>query len=154
MSWLVITLIILVGCAVFFIEVFFFPGITVVAVAGGVIMFLGIYFSFTYFGVEAGIITLFGTIVFNLIIFFIALKSGFWKRFALHDTNKSYVNVIDPEIKIGDEGVAMSKIGPIGKAQIHEKDYEVQSQGEYITEQSKVEVIKIHDNKIFVKSKT
>ena len=154
MSWLVICLIILVGCAVFFIEVFFFPGITIVAIAGGIIMLSGVYFSFVDHGTPAGVLTLLGTIVFNLIIFFIALKSGFWKRFALHDTNKSHVNVIDHSVKIGDEGFAMSKIGPIGKAQFNEKDYEVQSQGEYITERSKIEVIKIHDNKIFVKSKT
>ncbi len=155
MSWLIIILIILVGCAVLFIEVFFFPGVTVVAIAGGVIMFFGIYFSFITYGTGAGLLTLFGTILFNLVLFAIALKSGFWKRFALQDTNTGKVNVISPEdVKVGEEGIALSKIGPIGKALLNDKEYEVRSQGEYIEQQTKIEVTKIHDNKIFVKSKT
>jgi membrane-bound ClpP family serine protease len=135
--------------------VFFFPGVMVVALAGGFIMLFGIYFSFTTYGTGAGLLTLAGTIVFNLVIFIIALKSGFWKRFALQDTNTGKVNVILPdEIKVGEEGIALSKIGPIGKALLNDKEYEVRSQGEYIEQQTKIEVTKIHNNQIFVKTKT
>ena len=58
------------------------------------------------------------------------------------------------QIKIGDAGVAQSKIGPIGKALINDISCEVQTLGEWINSGTSIEVIKVSLNKIIVKAKT
>ena len=155
MSWWVVILILVVGWILVFLEVFFIPGITLFAAIGTITMIAGVVLAYSNFGVAAGTITLAGTAVFTFLSIVFGFKSGLFKALTLKDTVKGKMNVVDEsKIKVGDEGTALSKIGFIGKGLFHETVYEVQSMGEYIDENSPIEVIKIAHNKIFIKQKT
>jgi membrane-bound ClpP family serine protease len=63
-------------------------------------------------------------------------------------------NVIEADsVKVGDEGIAISRLVPMGKALINNQYFEVSSSGDFIDEQSKVVVTKIEFNKIYIKKK-
>ena len=55
-------------------------------------------------------------------------------------------------LKEGDVGESSSSLKPIGKALFGDKEYEVSSRGNFITEKQSVKIIKIDKNKIYVES--
>jgi membrane-bound ClpP family serine protease len=57
-------------------------------------------------------------------------------------------------VKIGDEALAISRIAPSGKALHAGQTIEVHSTEGYIEENTKIEIVKISMNKIFVKPKS
>lgn len=65
------------------------------------------------------------------------------------------MNVVDDKIfHIGETGVAHSKIAPLGTARFGDWMGEVRSFGEYVDAGEPIEIVKIEDAKIFIKSKT
>ena len=155
MSWWLVILILFVGWLLVFLEVFFIPGITLFAAIGTMTMIAGVVFSFSNFGVLAGTLTLVGTAVFTFLSIVVGYKTGVFNGLTLRDTVKGKMNEIDTAlIKVGDSGIALSKISFIGKGLFNDATYEVQSMGEYIEEGQPIEVIKISMNKIFIKQKS
>lgn len=155
MSWWLVILILFIGWLLVFLEVFFIPGITVFAAIGTITMITGVVFAYSNFGVVAGTITLAGTAIFTFLSIVIGYKTGVFSGITLKDTVKGKMNEIDAsDIKVGDTGIALSKISFIGKGMFHDATYEVQSMGEYIDEGMPIEIIKISPNKIFIKQKT
>ena len=155
MGWLGVILILLVGWFLVFLEVFFIPGTTVFALIGSLTMAAGVAISFSQFGMVGGLLTMFGSAIFTFLSIVFGFKSGLLKGLTLRTQNKGKANEIDEtKIKIGDSGIAASKIAPIGKALFNDVAYEVQTLGEWIVEGTPVEVSKIYLNKIFVKAKT
>lgn len=154
MSWWLVILILLVGWILVFLEVFFIPGITLFAAVGTLTMIAGVVIAYSNFGVVAGTITLVGTALFTFLSIIFGFKTGLFKALTLKDTVKGKMNVVDEsEIKVGDVGIALSKISFIGKGLFNNITYEVQSMGEYIDENAAIEVIKISFNKVFIKQK-
>lgn len=154
MTWWIVILILFIGWLLLFLEVFLIPGITVLAAVGTITMIGGVVLAYSHFGVVAGTATLAITAIFSALSIVIGFKTGLFKAFTLKDTVKGKMNLIDEsKIKEGDVGIALSKIGPIGKGLFDDVTYEVQSMGEYIDEGNPIEVIKIEWNKIFIKQK-
>jgi membrane-bound ClpP family serine protease len=154
MSWLAISGLIVLGCALLFIEIFFIPGTAVLALIGVFTMLLSVYFSFTTHGATGGLIAIGGSIVLFVFSLWIAFKSGLLQRLSLKTTNQGRMNVVDDKIfHLGETGIAHSKIAPIGTARFGDWMGEVRSFGEYVDAGEPIEIVKIEDTKIFIKSK-
>lgn len=61
--------------------------------------------------------------------------------------------VEEENIKVGDTGVTITRLAPIGKIKINDIVVEGKSTGQLIDQQTEIEVIKILKNQIIVKSK-
>ncbi|MBA3648341.1 MAG: hypothetical protein H0W62_07300 [Chitinophagales bacterium] len=154
MSWWEVILILLAGWILVFLEVFFIPGITIFAAIGAMSMVTGVVLAYGTFGIVSGTITLISTALFTVLSIMFGFKSGLFNVITLKTIQHGKMNLIDTEkIKVGDIGIALSKIGTIGKALFNDTTYEVESMGEYIDEKTPIEVIKISMNKIFIKMK-
>jgi len=152
MSWWGVIIILFVGWLLVFLEVFFIPGTTLFAVIGTVTMISGVVIAYSNFGIVGGTLTLIVTAIFSLFSIIFGFKSGLLRGLTLRTQNKGKTNEIDEsKIKVGDMGVALSKIGPIGTGLFNDATYEVQTLGEWVIEGTPIEVIKISLNKIFVK---
>ena len=150
-TWLVIIGLILFGLGLIIIEVIFVPGTTIVGILGIILAGVGIYLSFKNFGNNVGTIVLVGTAIIALIALVTSFRTGVWKKFALKDQISSKFNEhIEIAMHEGDEGVALSSLKPIGKAEINEKVFEVKTNGNYVDAGERVKVIKIDKNKIIV----
>ena len=151
MEWLIVLTLIVLGIILIIIEVIFIPGTTIVGIIGFGIAGFGIYLSYVNFGPTTGTTVLLISLLTSAIVLIIALKSGVWKKLALQKTNVGKVNeeyVI--KLQTEQQGTAVSALRPVGKAEFDDKEYEVQTIGDYIDAGTKIKVIMIKDRKIFV----
>jgi membrane-bound ClpP family serine protease len=151
MEWMIVISLVLFGLLLLVVEVIFVPGTTVVGVAGFVFLVLGIGLAFRYFGSEVGWAATGGAALAFGIIFYFSFKTDVWKRFSLKSSIKSKVNEGELEqLAAGEEGVAISALRPVGKAELTRKIYEVKTQGQYIDSGTRIRIVKIISNQIFV----
>ncbi len=151
MEWLIILTLIILSITLIVIEVIFIPGTTIVGIIGFGIGGLGVYLSFVNYGAGTGTIVLLSTVVLTGIILIIAFKSGVWKKLSLKKVSGSKVNeefVI--ELKPGQNGVAISALRPVGKAEFGDKEYEVKTVGDYVDAGKKITIISISGRQILV----
>ena len=134
-------------------ELVFLPG-----AALGVILSLASYAAATYFafvriGLVGGFITLGIILLLSLIATIISLRAKTWQRFALKNKVEGQsMQTPAEEVKIGDCGVTISRLSPMGKVLIGGKEYEAKSAEAYIDQRTEVTVIGFENFTIIVKS--
>ncbi len=151
MSWLLIIILIVVGVLFLLLEVLIIPGITLAGIVGFGALFIGIWQAYSSKGIVEGHITLGATIVVTVITLYFSFKSGTWKRMALKSTVDGKMDQLQGiEIKVGDEGMSVSRLAPSGKALINNEIIEVHTFGEFIDQEKELTVISVKENKITV----
>lgn len=152
---IVIIAVILLGVVFMLIEIFLLPGISIAGIAGAIFLIGGIIYAYIFQGSTVGNITLAGATVLMGGSFFWLLKSKSLRKISL-DTNiegkvdTSYLQ----QIAVGDTGVAVSRLNPIGQVLINDIEAEGKSfDGEFIDEDTEVEVVKIETYNVLVKRK-
>ncbi|MEE4178757.1 MAG: NfeD family protein [Bacteroides sp.] len=154
MSWLVILGLILVGVIFLLLEILVVPGTTIVGLIGAGMVIGAVVTAFSTFGVQAGVLTLAGSLVISVLAIVLALKSNTWRKAMLNTEINGRVNVVEPDkIVVGDEGVSITRLNPMGKALIKDEFYEVTSKDNLINENTPLVVVKVDGNKIIVKPK-
>ena len=155
MTWTIIAVLIIVGFLFLLLEILVLPGTNIAGILGFVLIGIGVWQAYAVYGGTAGTITLGGTMVLSVLFLYYALKSKTWKKASLKKEITSKVNVIDTDnIKVGDQGITISRINPMGKAKINNEYFEVSSSGGFIDENTEIEVTHLNHNKITIKSKS
>jgi membrane-bound ClpP family serine protease len=142
---------IVIGLVFLLVEILVTPGVVLGIIGLGFISF-GVFQAYQMYGNTTGNIVLFSVGVFTVGVVLLALKSGVWTRMASTGTieGKAKENAIDL-VDVGDLGKALSAMRPLGTGLINGKKVEVSSEGEAIEAGSQIEVIRINQNKIFIK---
>ena len=73
--------------------------------------------------------------------------------FKLNRVLKDQLDWVHGQVKVGDTGKCISRLSPIGKAMINNREFEVTSSSDYIEENSTVVVTMVSRNKIVVNLK-
>jgi membrane-bound ClpP family serine protease len=153
MNWAIIITIILIGIIGLVLEFLVVPG-GIVGVVSGLIIAGGIGMAYYQYGALAGNITLIVTVVGILIGIVFLLRSRTWKKLMLNTQIDSKVNEVnEAKIKVGSEGITVSRLAPGGKASFDGEIAEVFSAQEFIDENKEITVLKIEGNRITVKLK-
>jgi membrane-bound ClpP family serine protease len=154
MHWLLIASLIIIGLVFLVLEILVIPGVGIAGVIGFLLIAVGVWQSYSVYGTIAGHLVLAGTFILTVLALFISLRGKTWRKLALSTSIDSKVNVIDHElIRKGDSGKTVSRLAPMGKAQINGEFYEVSTNGDFIDQQTEIVVEKIEYNKIIVKRK-
>lgn len=153
MSLLAIILLILLGILLLLLEFLVVPGITIAGIGGVVSMIVAVVFAYTVHGPVVGNYVLLGTLFTMILFLYIAFKTGTWRKVMLNNSVVSKVDygLANETIKVGDKGITLTRLNPIGKVMINDQMVEGKSLGGFINEKTKVEVIKIQTNNIIVK---
>ncbi len=152
LSLSVIAMLILVGLVLLLLEILVIPGAGFAGITGFALIGVAIWQAFAHHGSVAGGVTVAITVVLSVGIIYWALKSKTWKKISLKTRIDGKVNVIDEaEIKKGDTGITTGRLAPMGKAEINGKYYEVTTQGDFLDQNTPIEVMKIEFNTIYVK---
>ncbi|PKQ65119.1 hypothetical protein BZG02_04645 [Labilibaculum filiforme] len=152
MTALIIVLLIVFGIVLLLLEFLVIPGITVAAIGGVLMIVGGIYMSYDHYGSSIGHLTILATVIFGIISLFLALKSKTWNKIMLNTEVDSKVQKLDDEnINIGDQGICVSRLAPMGKVKLDQKIVEARSTGSYVDEKTKVIVVGIVDKVVIVK---
>ena len=148
-----ILVLIFFGIALIVLEILIVPGL-IVGIAGGVFMFMGIMWAWQVYGNTGGIIVGISSLVVLTISIYLALKSGFCQRFSLKDKLDGKVNVILTEnLNVGDFGAAVSSLRPMGTVKVNGQQFEATSEGQMIPPNYPIEIVRIEENKVFVKAR-
>lgn len=148
-----IILLILLGIFLLMLEILFVPGM-VLGFISVILMLVGIYFSFKDYGTTMGIIVFAGTTVASILSVYWAFHSPLWKKLKVQSLVDGKANALaDGKINAGDTGKTISRLNPMGKALINNMTVEVQVIEGFIDPNKDITVIKVGQNKIFVKLK-
>ncbi|MCF8275823.1 MAG: hypothetical protein K9J17_03730 [Flavobacteriales bacterium] len=149
----VVIALLLLGILLILLEIIFIPGTTIVGVGGIILLAIGIYLTYAYLGTTAGHIALAACVAVVFLSLVVLLKGNTWKRMAL-DSSIDGRTLADmhTQVAVGDKGVTISRLNPMGKALFGEKMLEVTADGEFVDEAKDIEVVKVEQNKIKVKT--
>lgn len=151
MLWVIIS-IILVGLILVFLEIFLIPGTTLFGIVGGVALLIGVILIYSNYGNQWGNIAAVSSGVACLITVVAGFKVIQSNKLAMKAEIKGRVNELEKHLyNVGDKGIAVSELRPNGKGIFNDTKVDIYSNGEYIQRDTEIEIIRIANDKIFVK---
>ena len=139
-----------VAILLFLLEIFLLPGITIAGVGGVLFAIGGIIYAYSV-GPVAGHITLVGSLVVFFGIFFRLLRKNSFQRVALKtDVDSTLTSTREMGLQIGDQGITLSRLAPIGKARFNNTTVEAKAQEDFIDEQTPVVIVRIEGYNVVV----
>ena len=155
MNLLIILFLIILGIVLLLIEFTILPGITIAGVGGVLLFAYSIYLAFTSYGALVGFITLAFVLIVAPTLVVLLFKGKAGKKMVLSTVLSGFVNEIDPEkVKIGDVGVTVGRLAPMGKIKVNNEVVEARSTGIFIDPGEKVRIIQIEKSLITVEPLT
>ncbi|KAA6301938.1 MAG: hypothetical protein EZS26_001941 [Candidatus Ordinivivax streblomastigis] len=154
MDLLIVIVLCLIGLLLILAEIFLIPGVTITMVAGIAASMGGVYYAFTRLGTSAGIIVLLIMLTFIIVSCIYLVRSKTLDKMGL-ETNSDSTVVPDEALKIavGDEGISLSRLNPMGKVEVNGIVMEGKSFDEFIDEKTKIIVVKVSAMQLIVKTK-
>ena len=151
---LIIVFVMIAAIGLLLAEIFLLPGITIAGIAGALFAVGGIVYAYTI-GATAGNITLASSIVTFSGLFLWLVRSNSFRRVSLKTNIESTVeSPRNMDLKIGDEGITLSRLAPIGKARFNHITIEAKSPNEFIDENTPVVIIRIDGYNVVVEKKS
>ncbi len=151
MNLLIILFLIFLGIVLLLIEFTILPGITIAGVGGLLLFGYSIYLAFVSYGNLVGFLTLAFVLLFSPILIFRLFKGKSGKRLVLKTVLKGFTNEINQEkVKVGDVGVTIGRLAPMGKIKVNDEVVEVRSTGNFVDPGEKVRIIQIDKSLITV----
>ena len=146
---LVVTLI-LFGLVLMFIEIMLIPGVGVAGILGVASMAASSVYAFVEVGATTGYVVTGINAVLLILLMVLALRAKTWERFSLKTRIEAKAIVPESSLSIGDRGIAMTRLAPMGSVRFGDKVLEVTAYDSLVDAGQEVEVVFIDDNKVFV----
>lgn len=154
MDILIIILLVLIGVFLVILEIFFLPGVTVAGFSSLIFFGGGIYYAFVNLGATAGYITIAVSVIACVagIIWFMKSKS-LDKMSLKTDIDSVAPTQVDDSIKVGDEGVAISRLNPMGTVLVGTVQVEGKTREDFIDEGTPVIIERVERTSVIVHKK-
>jgi membrane-bound ClpP family serine protease len=152
MDIIIIVTFLLLGILLLLVEVFLIPGTTIAGV-GGTIFFIGaIIYAFNISSIYGIYSMILSFLILGIAIYYF-VKSKTLDKLSLHAEIDGKIDPLkDSKVKIGDKGISVSRLAPVGKVRIHNTVLDAKSVNEYIDAGVEIEVIQINRTNIDVKT--
>ncbi len=151
MNLLIIVFLIFLGIVLLLIEFTILPGITIAGIGGLLLFAYSIYLAFTSYGTLVGFITLGFVLIVSPVLVVKLFKGRSGKKMVLNTVLSGFTNEINEEkVKIGDIGITVGRLAPMGKIKVNDEVVEVKSTGTFIDPGEKVRIIHIEKSLITV----
>lgn len=147
---LIVTLII-VGLLLIFAEVLIIPGVGVAGILGLLSLGGSCFYAFSQMGNTVGAIVTAVNVALVVGLTVYVLRAKTWRRLSL-DTNIDSKAVADDSVlEIGDKGITVSRLAPMGSARFGTESVEVKSLEGFIDPDVEVEIVLMEEGKIYVR---
>lgn len=147
---LIISLII-IGLLLIFAEILLIPGVGVAGILGLLSLGGSCAYAFVQMGNAVGAVVTGVNILLVVGLSIYVLRAKTWKRLSLNTNIDSKAVVADEGISVGDRGVTVSRLAPMGTARFDMQLLEVKSLEGFLDPEIDVEVVLIEDGKVYVK---
>lgn len=152
MNIFLVTLLVVFGVALMVLELFFIPGIGAAGVFGVVSMGAGVALAYMRISPTAGNITLVAVVVLLIVAIWLFLSGKTLDKISLKTEVSGKVDLVsDMQLQPGDKAVTSSRLAPMGKITVGEKEVEAKSTGEFIDQATAVEIVRMEGNVAVVK---
>ncbi len=152
MTLTIVILLLLVSIALILVEIFLIPGVGIPVIAGLVLLGVTLFSAYSI-DTTTGHITLAASLVVSAGLIALAFRSKTWSKMSVKDEIRSKVIIDTTQLEIGQEGKTQTRLNPIGNVLFNDQQLEARSNGEFIDDHTKVEIVNIEGNKITVKPK-
>ena len=146
----IITLI-LVGLVLIFAEILLIPGVGVAGILGILSMGGSCFYAFNQLGNTAGAIVTAVNALLLVALTIWVLRAKTWKRLTLDTKVDSKAVCSDVRISVGDRGVTVTRLAPMGMVRFGNESVEVKALEGMLDPEKDVEVVMIEDNRIYVR---
>ncbi len=154
MDILIIGTLLVVGIFLIILEIFFLPGITIAGIASILFLAGAIYYAFAELGSTEGFVVLAVSVIAIITTIIWFMRSKTLTRMSLHTEIDSVApTLIDTHIKVGDTGVTLSRLNPMGQIIIGNEKIEAKSLDGFIDENQPVVVEKVENTNVIVRLK-
>ena len=151
MWWITVGLII-VGILLMLVEMLLVPGVGVAGVLSFCSLGAACWYTFSYIGYTAGWWVTVFTLVLLIVMLVLILRKQTWRRFELRTEIESKVNEEPQQVKVGDSGIAQSRLAPMGTGKFDSVTCEVKSHdNSMVAAGTPITVIAVEDNQVIVK---
>lgn len=148
-----IVVLVLFGVLFLVAELVFLPGVSVGALLSLVCYGSAIYLAFSDFGIWTGVAVIGAVALLSLAATVVSLRAKTWQRFSLkQEIRSSSMPRPEDELRPGDRGTTLSRLSPMGKAEIGGRIYEAKSLGAYVEPRREVEVVGFENFSVIVKT--
>ncbi len=148
---LVILLLLIGGIALVVLELVAIPGTAIVGLCGVGLIVYGIMEVFAEYGSVWGLVAIVVSLAICIGLLVYSLRSKTWKRFILNKEIDSKVNTVKNPISVGDVGISITRLAPMGMAEINSQRVEVYTSTSYVEPQTPLVVEAIEGNRIRVR---
>ena len=149
-----VIILIALGILMLLVEILLLPGVTVAGIIGLLFMAAGVYVGYQQGPIQGHVALLFGSVA-SVVMAVYVLRPRTWRRVALREHIDSQAGPnMGKRVQVGDTGTTLSRLAPMGKANIGGQTVEVSSIGQLIDPQQPIVVVKVEENRIIVKPQT
>lgn len=151
MTLTLVILFILIGLFLIWLEFFIVPGITVAGIGGIILILGGVFFAYSNAGQTTGHIVLLSTFILMTVMLMISFRGKTWKKTVLETNIDGVVEGVDKtKVKVGDKGMTISRLAPMGKVMINGEIMEAKSKLGLVDENVDVVVLEIYSTNVMV----
>ena len=149
---LIIISLVLVGILMMLIEFLLTPGMGFAGIVGLASFVGACVYAFIKAGTQTGTIVTAVVAVIVVILFVWMLRSKSWKKLEQQEQIDVKTNTEVERVSVGDKGVTLSRLVPIGKVKFEKVTCEAHNaDGTFVDPGVEVEVIAVEDNEVKVK---
>lgn len=148
-----IILLILFGVLFLVAEIVLLPGISIGGILALVCYGSSIYMAFRDYGPLTGVLVTLAILVLSAAATIMSLRAKTWQRFSLKQRidSSSMRTPEEDNVRVGDRGVTLSRLSPMGKVEIGGHIYEAKSLDRYVDPRSEVEVVGFENFSVVVR---
>ena len=154
MTMFYIILLIVLGLLFLGAELGLLPGGAIGASRALVFYGSSIYLAVRAYGTVAGVVVILAILLLSLVATIISLRAKTWQRFSLKQRvdSSSMPATPDQELQVGDRGMTLSRLSPMGTVEVGGKVYEAKSLTAYVDPRREVEVVGFDNFSVIVKT--
>ena len=112
-----------------------------------------VYMAFRDYDPLTGCIVVGAVLLLSLVATVVSLRAKTWQRFSLRqEIDSSSMSSPESELKVGDRGVTLSRLAPMGKVDFGGRTYEAKSLDSFVDPRKEVEVIGFENFNVIVRT--
>lgn len=147
----IVCILLIVGIVFFLIELFLLPGISIAGIVGALFVGGAVYYAYAFVGTLVGTITLVGGLVLFAIAVWWFMRSKALDKMSLKTDIDGKVEPLKGlDIKVGDKGVTMSRLAPMGKVKINNAVVEAKTNDDFVDPNEKIIVLEVYNTNVLV----
>lgn len=148
-----IILLILFGVLFLLAEIVLLPGISIGGILALVCYGSSIYMAFRDYGPLTGALVTLTILLLSIVATVVSLRAKTWQRFSLKQqiVSSSMRTPEEDHVRVGDRGVTLSRLSPMGKIEIGGRIYEAKSLDRYVDPRCEIEVVGFENFNVIVR---